>query len=126
MASPNTFSSGAVFVLSAPSGTGKSTVVRGVMKRMPGLSFSVSATTRKARKGERDGREYHFMSRKAFRGLVKRKGMLEWVKEMMEDEHHYISPGDLDLITICDSPKEVMKALKGLKPEITDIGIDLP
>lgn len=57
---------GALFVLSGPSGVGKSTLIRHVMSRVPGIEFSVSATTRKARPGERDGVHYHFLSQEEF------------------------------------------------------------
>jgi uncharacterized protein (TIGR00730 family) len=44
-------------------------------------------------------------------------GMLTWIKQQMEDSEHYISPGDLDLFTICDSPAEVMAALASVPAE---------
>ena len=52
-----------VFIISAPSGSGKSTLVGELMKRVPDLYFSVSYTTRPPRGQERDGNEYHFISR---------------------------------------------------------------
>ncbi|MFQ5438571.1 MAG: guanylate kinase, partial [Paracoccaceae bacterium] len=51
---------GLLVILSSPSGAGKSTLARRLMDRDPTLSFSVSATTRAPREGERDGREYFF------------------------------------------------------------------
>lgn len=53
-------------VLSGPSGVGKSTVIRALLERMHELVFSVSATTRKPRAGEMDGRDYHFIDRSEF------------------------------------------------------------
>ena len=44
-------------------------------------------------------------------------GMLTWIKEQMEVNEHYITPGDLDYLTICDTPAEVMAALAGLHPD---------
>lgn len=61
---------GIPFVVSAPSGTGKTTVCRGVVARDPGIQFSVSHTTRAPRPGEREGVDYHFVDRQAFRRMV--------------------------------------------------------
>jgi guanylate kinase len=66
-----------VIVISAPSGAGKSTVLAGVMRRIGGLRFSVSHTTRASRGTERDGVEYHFVPRAAFERLVAEDGFLE-------------------------------------------------
>jgi guanylate kinase len=61
---------GIPFVVSAPSGTGKTTVCRALVERDPMLRFSVSHTTRRPRPGERDGVEYFFVDRARFRELV--------------------------------------------------------
>jgi guanylate kinase len=55
-----------VFVITGPSGVGKGTLIRGLMQRLPQLELSVSATTRPPRPGERDGVDYHFLSREDF------------------------------------------------------------
>jgi guanylate kinase len=55
-----------VFVITGPSGVGKGTLIRGLMERLPQLELSVSATTRAPRAGERDGVEYHFLTREEF------------------------------------------------------------
>src|SRR5208283_3911416 len=55
-----------VFVITGPSGVGKGTLIRGLMERLPELELSVSATTRAPRPGERDGVDYHFLSREEF------------------------------------------------------------
>ncbi len=55
-----------VFVITGPSGVGKGTLIRGLMEREPALELSVSATTRDPRPGERDGVDYHFLSREEF------------------------------------------------------------
>lgn len=68
---------GLLFILSSPSGAGKSTISRRLLAAEPELSFSVSATTRPPRPGEADGREYHFRSREEFTGMVERGEMLE-------------------------------------------------
>jgi guanylate kinase len=61
---------GIPFVVSAPSGTGKTTVCRGLVERDAQLAFSVSHTTRKQRPGEREGQHYHFVTRTEFERLV--------------------------------------------------------
>jgi guanylate kinase len=55
-----------VFVITGPSGVGKGTLIRALMERLPDLELSVSATTREPRAGERDGVDYHFLSRQEF------------------------------------------------------------
>lgn len=79
MTSPSTSSArGRLLVLAGPSGVGKSTVV-GELRRMDApLWFSVSATTRAARPGEVDGREYHFVSDEQFDHMVAAGELLEW------------------------------------------------
>jgi guanylate kinase len=57
---------GLLFVVSAPSGTGKTTVVERLVERMPGLELSRSYTSRVARHGERHGVDYNFISEKSF------------------------------------------------------------
>jgi guanylate kinase len=69
---------GILFVLSAPSGTGKSSLARRLLSEDRRLSFSVSYTTRSMREGERDGREYHFVDDAAFDSMVERGDLLEW------------------------------------------------
>src|SRR5215203_6760175 len=55
-----------VFVITGPSGVGKGTLIRILRERVPNLEVSVSATTRAPREGERDGHDYHFLSREEF------------------------------------------------------------
>jgi guanylate kinase len=57
-----------VFVITGPSGVGKGTLIRGLLERVPELELSVSATTRAPRPGERDGVDYHFLTRDQFEG----------------------------------------------------------
>jgi guanylate kinase len=69
---------GVLFVLSSPSGAGKSTIARKLLEREPGMGVSVSATTRPIRAGEQDGREYHFLSTDEFKARAARHEFLEW------------------------------------------------
>lgn len=68
---------GRLFVISAPSGAGKTTLLSRVMARLPGLVFSVSHTTRMVRPGERDGRDYHFISPVEFLAMIDQGHFLE-------------------------------------------------
>jgi guanylate kinase len=69
---------GRLFVICSPSGGGKGTLIRRVLEEVPGLSYSVSWTTRAARAGELDGVDYHFVSREEFDEIRARDGFLEW------------------------------------------------
>jgi guanylate kinase len=66
-----------VFVITGPSGVGKGTLIAELLRRVPDLELSVSATTRKPRDGERDGRDYHFLSPEEFEGRVRAGEFLE-------------------------------------------------
>lgn len=67
-----------LFCISGPSGVGKGTLVRELLKREAGLSLSVSATTRAPRKGERDGADYHFVTAEAFRKGIEDDAFIEF------------------------------------------------
>ena len=69
---------GVLFVLSSPSGAGKSTIARKLLEEEPSLEMSVSATTRPIRPGEIDGVDYHFVSLDRFREMVAGHEFLEW------------------------------------------------
>jgi len=71
---------GNVFVLSAPSGTGKSTLAKQLVKEVADLNFSVSFTTRKPRPGEVDGKDYFFVDDATFDAMVAEDGFVEWVR----------------------------------------------
>lgn len=73
-------SAGTLFVVSAPSGAGKTTLVRMLLDRDSAVRHSVSYTTRFARPGERDGREYHFIDIGAFAAMRDRGEFLEWAE----------------------------------------------
>jgi guanylate kinase len=69
---------GVLFVLSSPSGAGKSTIARKLLAAEPGLAMSVSATTRPIRPGEVEGKDYHFVDLERFREMVAEHEFLEW------------------------------------------------
>lgn len=71
---------GTLFVVSAPSGTGKDTVVRELLARHPELGFSVSATTRKPRPGEQEGVDYYFVSPERFSEMIEKNEFLEYAE----------------------------------------------
>ena len=71
---------GLMFVLSSPSGAGKTTLSRLLIERVRGLTLSVSATTRPMRPGEVDGRDYRFVDNEAFEQMVQRGELLEWAR----------------------------------------------
>lgn len=69
---------GRLIVLSAPSGSGKTTIAKAVMRKYPAIGFSVSATTRAKRPGEQDGKDYYFLSRDEFERRIKAGELVEW------------------------------------------------
>jgi guanylate kinase len=80
---------GLLFVLSSPSGAGKSTIARKLLASDGGLEMSVSATTRPMRPGETDGRDYHFVDLEKFRAMVSAGEFLEWAHVF---DHRYGTP----------------------------------
>jgi guanylate kinase len=69
---------GLLFIVSAPSGTGKTTLVERLVQVVPNLRMSRSYTSRVARAGEQDGVDYNFISRDRFEGMVRENEFLEW------------------------------------------------
>ena len=80
---------GKLFVISGPSGAGKSTVIARLLKRVNTVYFSVSATTREPRRGERDKIDYLFMSGAEFQNLIKNDQLLEYAEYV---GHYYGTP----------------------------------
>jgi guanylate kinase len=71
---------GITFIISAPSGTGKTTVCNILKQKLPALKFSVSHTTREPRDNEKDGIDYHFISKNIFEEKIKHDKFIEWAK----------------------------------------------
>lgn len=99
---------GLLFVVSAPSGTGKTTVVERLVQVTPGLALSRSYTSRGVRAGEVDGVDYNFISRSTFEGMVAADKFLEWADVFGnlygtcgEDAHRELATGR-DLVLVID------------------------
>ena len=71
---------GRIFVVSGPSGSGKSTLIREVRQKVPDLGYSVSHTSRPPRGQEKNGVEYHFVSRKNFQEMIDKGDFVEWAE----------------------------------------------
>lgn len=77
---------GHLFIISAPSGAGKTTLRQAVLSRFPDLSYSVSFTTRPPRTGERDGHDYSFISPDEFEAGIREGRWVEWARV---HDHYY-------------------------------------
>ena len=71
---------GLLFIVSAPSGTGKTTIVERLVEETPGLRMSRSYTSREARPGETDGIDYNFITRERFQAMIGSEAFLEWAE----------------------------------------------
>ncbi len=82
---------GLLVIISAPSGTGKSTICRKLLRRHSDLRYSTSCTTRPPRGGERLGHHYHFVDKEEFKRRIQRGEFLEWA---VVHDHYYGTPRD--------------------------------
>lgn len=89
---PTPISQGQLFVVSAPSGAGKTTLIRSVLSKWPDLRFSVSCTTRTPRGDEIPGKDYHFLSQEEFIQGIRRGRFLEWA---VVHDAYYGTDGDI-------------------------------
>lgn len=71
---------GCIYVVSGPSGAGKSTIIDRVRRRVKGLGFSISHTTRRPRGAEQDGVEYRFVARERFEEMIEQEAFVEWAR----------------------------------------------
>ena len=114
---------GLIIIISAPSGTGKTTLVREVMDRLPGLRFSVSYTTRLPRPNEKDGEDYYFVSHFVFQKMVESNEFLEWAEVLgnrygtPRPDLRKLESGGTDLILDIDT-QGAKKALKEIHQPI--------
>jgi guanylate kinase len=85
---------GLLFIVSAPSGTGKTTLVERLVQRVPNLRMSRSYTSRSARVGEQDGVDYNFITRNRFEAMAREGAFLEWADVF--GSYYGTSAGDTD------------------------------
>ena len=85
---------GNLFVVSAPSGSGKTTLCKALLNHYPDIEYSISTTTRKPRKGETDGIDYHFMEKGEFLEKLNSSCWAEWA--LVHDYYYGTSAGFLD------------------------------
>ena len=71
---------GLLIVVSGPSGTGKGTVCKELLAKLPDMAYSISATTRQPREREQDGVNYYFLTREKFTQMIEEGGFLEWAE----------------------------------------------
>lgn len=76
-----------IIIITAPSGSGKTTIVKRLLESYPKLAFSISACTRNPRAGEQDGKDYHFLQEEDFISKIKEDAFIEW--EMVYTGKYY-------------------------------------
>ena len=69
-----------LIIITGPSGVGKGTVVKNILKKDKNIWLSISATTREPRKGEEDGKDYYFLTKKIFKEMIDNEMFLEWAE----------------------------------------------
>lgn len=109
--------SGQLFVITGPSGVGKSTIIKRLRKTLPRIGYSVSHTSRKPRKNEADGINYHFVDRQTFEKMIEQKAFVEWA-EVYHDLYgtsfsSLQSETDQGLDVVMDLDSEGAKNIKG-------------
>lgn len=92
-----------LIVISAPSGAGKTSIVKHLLRAIPELRFSVSATTRKRRAGEIDGKDYYFLSVEQFKADREQDLLLEW-QEVYDNQFYGTLKSEVDRICNGGSP----------------------
>ncbi len=99
---------GLLFIVSAPSGTGKTTLAERLSQQVPGLRLSRSYTSRASRAGEQDGVDYNFVTRERFETMVRAGAFLEWADVFgnyygtcADDTDRFLAAGD-DVVLVID------------------------
>lgn len=87
-----------LIIFSAPSGSGKTTIVRTLMQQIPDLAFSISATSRKPRGKEKDGVDYYFLDSNTFREKINKGEFLEW-EEVYEGTYYGTLKSEVERIS---------------------------
>ena len=88
---------GKLIVISAPSGAGKTSIVHYLLKELPNLCFSISATSRVKRDNEFDGKDYHFLGVEQFKQEIKEDAFLEW-EEVYDNQYYGTLKSEIDRI----------------------------
>jgi guanylate kinase len=119
-----------LFVISAPSGAGKTTIIHEIFKQLPELMFSVSATTRKLRNGEKNGKDYYFISHDDFEKKKENNEFVEW--ENVHGELYGTLKKEIEdnikksLNTVLDVDVKGALSIKKLYPDAVTIFINAP
>jgi guanylate kinase len=119
-----------LFVISAPSGAGKTTIIKEIFKLFPNFQFSISSTTRKKRNGEQNGKDYYFLPREEFEKKIKNNDFVEW--EVVHGEYYGTPKNELekaiknDSDIILDIDVKGAISIKKLYPESITIFINAP
>ena len=93
-----------IFIISSPSGAGKTTIAKALLKKTDNIIMSVSVTTRGKREGEIDGKDYHFINKIAFNKLIEKGDLLEYAQVF---DNYYGTPKK-PVIEALDSGKDVL------------------
>lgn len=101
---PATNKRGRLFVISAPSGAGKTTLCEILCRCLPSLAYSISYTTRPPRPGERDGIDYHFIDEKRFKQMIQKGMLAEWT----EVYGNYYGTSAKDLESMLSAGKHIL------------------
>lgn len=92
-----------LIIVSAPSGTGKTSIVQYLLQKMPELRFSVSATTRAKRDAEIDGKDYYFFTVEQFEEHIRRNDFLEW-QEVYDNQFYGTLKSEVDRVCQAGNP----------------------
>jgi guanylate kinase len=116
-----------LIVVSSPSGGGKGTLIDRVLQTVPGVSYSVSFTTRPPRAGEQNGREYFFVSEPIFREMIERGEFLEWANvygHLYGTSHKQVEEDrDVGRDIILEIDVQGAESIRGLVPDAVTIFI---
>ena len=119
-----------LYVICAPSGAGKTTIIKEIFKLLPEIKFSVSATTRSMRNGESEGKDYYFVTREEFETKIRNNEFIEWEEVHGELYGTLKSEMDKGLDKLCDMIFDVdvkgALSIKKLYPDAVTIFIDAP
>lgn len=116
---------GSLFVLSAPSGGGKSTVLKALLKSIDALSYSISATSRAPRENEQSGKDYLFLSADEFRRMIEVKAFYEWA--LVHNNYYGTLKSTVDRMlargedVVMDLDVQGAYSIKGIMPDAVTI-----